>query len=155
MTEWIEEDSADGFGVVRRKATRWRNSTNVTVHIRGIRDAEAIPAKTEGGPFQPARILNYAIRPGEEVLIPSEHDQSIHNETCVSPVCGLYRRCKDPTHGRLVVGGLGTMLERVGSSEPPRFHPVVVPLAAPAPPKTIDDADARLMRRASQRAAAQ
>jgi hypothetical protein len=152
MDEWIEEESPNGFGIVRRKATRWANRTNATVYIRGIRDAEAIPAKTEGGPFQPARVLSYRVLPGEEVLIPSEHDESIHSTACTSPQCGLYRRCKDPTHGRLVTGGLGTMLERVGSSERAQFHPVIAPVLAPPPPKTLDDADARLMRRAQKAA---
>ena len=102
-------------------ATRWRNPTNDTIsfelNVEGVR-------RDAFGNLHARVVRNIALKPGVEVVLPSEFDKAIHGTS------------KDG----YIVSGLAPQLRRVLDGEPvaPRVHPALMGLPVTVPSRHVD-----------------
>ena len=141
-----------------KNLTVWQNSgtepVRMELNIRGD-----IPDPSRPGKRLPGQVVDVAVPPGGRVSLPSIFDQAIHKSQCQEPFCHKASACANPTHPRIIIGGLGLRLSRVGMSE--SVHPSllsqseyaatqfasVTPIRDSAP-RNPGETNARLMERA-------
>jgi hypothetical protein len=166
---YIERTAA---GEVRKPGTRWRNPLDrtVTMEVRVAESQEnprwkpgqdkALRSGDEPMRF-PAVDLTFRILPSAEVVLNAEWDELIQRTSCLHG-CIRPMYCRNPSHAnRMVVGGLGPSLIRVGSGRQLQVHPALIDqpkfaystAGQPRAPggHVEQDADARLLQRARAR----
>lgn len=77
-------------------------------------------------------LRTYIIRAGERRAIHADFDQGIQQTHCQEPDCEAPQRmyCKDPTHHKMVTGGLGPQLINERVQYRPTVHPSLLEAAA-------------------------
>jgi hypothetical protein len=104
----------------------------------------------------------YVFEPGQEYEVPAVWMPALRRERCVEDVCLQHPfDCRDPTHGREVVGGLAPHLRIVGEVDAPRMHPALEDQTAPVvqprltnainPPPVLSPDDRALERARARR----
>ncbi|HEY1695823.1 MAG TPA: hypothetical protein VGG39_26830 [Polyangiaceae bacterium] len=143
-----------GEKTVHHPGTRWKNpllrAWHMEIQLEGPRANPLFrqnhPPSPENRYLLPPRYLKVTIPPGGEVVLPAFLDSGIQRLLCQDCTVNPFY-CTDPSHSKVVIGGLGELLERVAPRVTPTApehwrSPDGTPAAAPT---TVDD---RLMARA-------
>lgn len=169
--DFFELQLPDGL-IHKRRGTRWRNPSGAPVRLELQYDEARFREHPNGRGVvleHPAIYLTttpdgvltvtevrgrrdylpkVTIPPGGEIVLPSDFDQAIQQEQCIDCPSKAFD-CRDRSHQRRVVGGMGPQLVRAAGATP--LHPAIDPALAaraPAPAHDVGGQDARLLARA-------